>query len=291
VQATFERAISALVLGAGVDPANGNAVTAFLGSLELEPAERAALAKNLDGLLVYRKLVRARLREALELAAPRALARLGPLFDDYFDRFLAERGPRTHYLRDVTQEWLDFCEPLWAGDARVPGYLIDLARHEALAIIVASGADPAPAADAGTLDLARGLRFIEAARVVRYRHAVHELSEDTDDRTEPRAGATALFVYRSPEHDVRYLELTPLAAGILERLLAGATLGDAVTRAAGAAGVPLESSVLEGTARLLAELAERGALLGPTAQAPEEAAKLAPSPADPAFSPVPKERP
>ena len=69
---------------------------------------------------MYRELVRGNLREAIQLSIPRSMARLGALFDEYFDRFLVERAPRTHYLRDVTPELLEFCAPLWAGDARVP---------------------------------------------------------------------------------------------------------------------------------------------------------------------------
>jgi hypothetical protein len=262
VQAALERALERLVLGPSVELGDEAAVEAYLATAELDAENRASLRRNLAGLLVYRRLVRARLQEALELAVPRSLERLGPLFEEYFDRFLAERGPRTHYLRDVTSEWLDFCAPFWSKDARVPSYLHDLARHEALEISIASGADPAPAEGSAELDLARGLRFIEAARVVRYGHAVHELPENPSDRSAPRAVSTALFVYRSPEHDVRYLELTPLAADILEHLLGGETLGQAVTRAANTLVVPLDGAVLEGTARLLAELAERGALLG-----------------------------
>ncbi len=68
-----------------------------------------------------------------------------------------------------------------------------------------------------------------------------------------------LFVYRSPEHEVRYLELSALAFGILERLLAGETLERALASSVAERGVSLDQSVLEGTARLLADLAERGA--------------------------------
>jgi hypothetical protein len=97
---------------------------------------------------------------------------------------------------------------------------------------------------------------------MRYDFAVHRLVDSTDDRTEPAQEATAILVYRNPEHEVRYLELTPLAADILERLLGGESLGSAVTLACRHAGVALDASVLEGTARLLADLGERGALLG-----------------------------
>jgi hypothetical protein len=74
----------------------------------------------------------------------------------------------------------------------------------------------------------------------------------------------ALLVYRSPDHEVRYLELTPLAHGIVERLLVGHTLGEAVRGAAEAAGAPLTEVVLAGAAKLLADLAERGVVFGPS---------------------------
>ena len=91
---------------------------------------------------------------------------------------------------------------------------------------------------------------------------MHELVDSIDDRTEPERRETSLFVYRSPEHEVRYLELSSLAAKILERLVEGEKLGQAIGRACAAEGVLLDASVTESTARLLADLAERGALLG-----------------------------
>jgi hypothetical protein len=204
------------------------------------------------------------LREAIELAMPRAVARLGALFDEYFGRFLGERGPKTHYLRDVTTEFLAWAAQELAGDARAPAYIWDLARHESLQIEVASehalpkGVTPQP------LELDRGVEFVPASRVVRYDFAVHKLSADESDRTEPERLPTALFVYRSPEHDVRYLELSPLAAAILERLHGDRqSLRAAVTGACAKLGVALGETVLSGAAQLLADLAERGALLGP----------------------------
>jgi hypothetical protein len=190
------------------------------------------------------------------------VARLGDVFDEYFDRFLAERGPRTHYLRDVTRELLDFCEPLWTDDARVPAYMMDLARHENVQIEVGAMQTRPQGTEPGELDLERPVRFVEATRLMRYGFAVHRLTESLDDRSGPAEEPTALLVYRNPEHEVRYLELTPLAAAILTRLLRGEPLGGAVTGACRDGGATLDASVLEGTARLLADLGERGALLG-----------------------------
>ena len=263
----LEGALTELVLGRAVPP-DERALDAWLARHGVSEGDAEALKSEVERLTVYRSLVRKRLRDAVELAIPRTVARLGPLFDEWFDRFLAERGPRTHYLRDVTTEFLDFLTPFAERDARLPPFALDLARHEALDVIVGSLAEAARPGVVPALDPDRGLVFSATARVVRYRFAVHRLSADLDDRSPPEPVPTALFVYRSPEHDVRYLELTPLAAAILERLLAGATLREALEQSTGELGVPMEGAVLDGTARVLADLCERGAVSGARASEP-----------------------
>jgi hypothetical protein len=225
--------------------------------------DAAALGESFERLAVYRELVRGNLREALQLSIPRSIARLGPLFDEYFDRFLAEQAPRTHYLRDVTPELLAFAAPRWESDARVPSYLYELARHESLHIEVSALPSLPPGHVPAPLSLQQGVELCAALRLVQYRHAVHELSADEADHTPPSARAVSLLVYRSPAHDVRYLELTKLAHGIVERLLSGDSLGGAVQGAAAAVGSALSEAVLAGAAKLLADLAERGVVRGP----------------------------
>lgn len=269
MQAALEHAMAELVFGPAIERADEPAFDAWLSRSAADLESRRALDRDFERLLVYRRLVRRTLRSAIELAMPRAVARLGSTFVEYFDRFLAERGPRTHYLRDVTTEFLDFAEPLLRSDPRVPAFLCDLARHESLSIVVSASVEHGRT-PLGELDLDRGLVFTDAARIARYAFAVHLLPDDEADRSEPPAEPTALFVYRSPEHDVRYLALTPLAADIVERLLAGETLRQAVLAATQQRGIPPSPSVLEGTARVLADLAERGALHGAGARSNAE---------------------
>ena len=265
MQGALESLLAELTLGKALDPGDRKALESLLARHGVsEEDARAIEASDLERLLVYRRLVRGNLREAIELAMPRAVARLGPLFDQYFARFLGERGPRTHYLRDVTTEFLAWADNELASDATVPAYIRDLARHESLQIEVSSehalpkGVKPEP------LELDRGVEFVPASRVVHYDFAVHKLSDDESDRTEPERTPTALFVYRSPEHDVRYLELSPLAAVILHKLRTERqSLRAAVTGACSEQGVPLDEAVLSGAAQLLADLAQRGALIGP----------------------------
>lgn len=269
MQQALERAIGELVLGAELDLGNPEVMSAWLSRHGVAEADAAALrSADLGRLFVYRQLVQHTLRNTVELAMPRSIARLGSVFDEYFARFLVERGPRTHYLRDVTYELLDWSGPQMRTDARVAPYLPDLMRHEALRIEI--GALPAGEVGQplGALELDQGVAFIEASRVVRYRFAVHELPDDDGSElaAEPKEEPTALFVYRSPEHEVRYLQLSPLAAAILDQLHGcGVTLREAMTAASSALGFPLSEQVLQGAAQLLADLAERGALLGPRA--------------------------
>jgi hypothetical protein len=262
MQDGLESLVSELVLGPAVD---AQSLGALLSRHALEAEERAAFEAGLERWLVYRTLVRNTLRNAVSLAIPRTMARLGPLFDEYFERFLGERGPRTHYLRDVTTELIDFVAPLWHSDARIPPWSHDLARHEALEIVIASLGEQVVPHVLGELDAERGLAFIEAARVVRYDFAVHRLPASEADRSAPAREAVALFAYRDAEHDVRYLELSPLAAALVERLLAGESLKSALL-AACAATASEPATALGGAATLLGDLATRGALLGQAAR-------------------------
>jgi hypothetical protein len=280
MQEALEAAFLELLFGPPLDGTDTAGIEAWLARSGLPEAHARAIRESeIEGLLVYRRLVRGTLRDALEAAIPRSMARLGTLFDEYFDGFLAEKGPRTHYLRDVTTEFLEFCELPWKRDPRVPAYAYDLARHEALHIQIAAMPLRAAHTRDGELDLEAGLEFSEASRLVRYEYAVHRLSESVEDRSAPERKPTSLFVYRSPEHSVRYLELTVLAAGLLDRLLRGASLKDALLGASTELGVTLDAGVLSGAAQLLSDLAERGALIGPraieaSAAAPQAAPKL-----------------
>ena len=144
----------------------------------------------------------------------------------------------------------------------LPAYAADLAAHELVEFAVAAA--PVPAAPPPLADVAidRALVFADAKRLVRYAFAVHLLPPDEDDRSEPIARPTSLLAYRDAAHAVRFLDLTPLAAAILERLFAGDTLGAALAGACSAEAVKLDDAILADSARLLADLAERGVLLG-----------------------------
>lgn len=308
-----EALLQALTLGPA-DPDPARFLDELLNGSKLSADDRAFLREQGPRhLLVYRRLVRNTLRELLELSIPRTVARLGALdaapqaqlaepstnpslFRRMFDAFCAERGPRSHYLRDVTTEFLDFVEARFTTGDHFPTYLLELGRLEAAEIEIAAapsrrhgdfgiteqnlgghrgdslgmpeGAESASrfpnraASNDDELSLDRGVVFSDACRLFDFEYAVHRLPNDTEDRTEPERLPTSLLVYRSPEHDVRYLELSPLAAALLRRLLSGATLRDALVLGAAEQGLPLDDAALAGAAQLLSDVAHRGVLWG-----------------------------
>jgi hypothetical protein len=233
---------------------------------DLSAEDRAALAAPPERLALYRRLVRNNLLGVTSKMMPRTRARVNDgahgAFDASFDAFLSEVAPRTHYLRDVPAEFLAWVAPRWAEDSGVPRYAADLAGYELVHFQIAS-APPLTGADAvADLALDRRLVFCPARKLVRYAHAIHELAEDVEDRVEPAVRDVALVAYRDPDNAVQFLELTPLAASIVERLFSGAALGEAVATACRLAGAAMSPEVLASTARMLADWGERGLLLG-----------------------------
>jgi len=239
-----------------------------------DAAELAALGPR--RLLVYRRHVRRALHRAVRQEIPRTAARLGPAFAPWVERWIDEESPRSRYFRDVAFELVAWAVPQWREGSEVPAYLCDLARHELAYFDVASAPDEdregpllvdtdrstGEAPDPRAIALDRGVRFAASARLCRYDHAVHRLDAALEARDEPAREPTALLAYRDAEHDVHFLELTPLAAGILGALLRGEPLGQAVVGACAAQGHPLDPAVTHSTAALLGDLLERGAIVG-----------------------------
>lgn len=228
------------------------------------PDLQAMLEVGAERFLVYRHLVQNRLRKTTRQFIPRTAARLGSdrLRVD-FEAFMHQRAPRSPYLRDVPTEFVAWVGPRWQESPDVPDYLADLARHELLEHDVRN--DPGGGEEATGLPLAldRALRFDSAARLMKYQHAVHRLPVDEDDRSQPDARPTHLLVYRDERTKVRYLELTELASAILQRLLVeGMAVEGGLRAACESLGHSVSDEHLATAAQLLADLAERGVMLG-----------------------------
>lgn len=231
----------------------------YLAELGMSQDDRELLAQHSDRLLVYRTMVHSRLRGVVEEYLPRAAAVLGkPRLRGEIAAFMAEQAPRTVFFRDIPGEFLAWAAPRWRTDPGLPPYLADLATHEWLdGEIANTPAGGEPASDL-PLDLGCPVQLDGSACLRRYDHAVHRPAEDP-----PAAEPTTILAYRDRDTlRVRLLELTPRAAALCDHLLAGATLQAALTHACAAVGEPLSDEFLASMAGFLADLGERGVLLG-----------------------------
>jgi hypothetical protein len=263
------RVLGDACLGAGAGDEIAHDLRGFLERRGVGPEDVEAILAAPRRLAVYRSLVRNGLSGIVLRVLPRTRARMnaacGGRFDADFSAFVDALGPRTHYLRDVPAELVAWAGPRWRADAGVPAYLPDLAELELAQFAVATAADvtDADAAEGARVDVAleRPLAFHPSARLVRSAWAVHDLAPGEEDGSEPQRRDVVLLAYRDASHAARWLEVTPLAAAILERLLAGEALGSAV-EAACASYATAPADAIEDIARLLADLGSRGALTG-----------------------------
>jgi hypothetical protein len=261
----LQRAIADACLRAREDEELARDLPHFLASRGVAPDDIEAIALAPARLSVYRSLVRNGLSSVVLRMLPRTRVRLNAAqsgrFDSDLAAFVDQIGPRSHYLRDVPFEFFAWAEARWRSDARVPAYLSDLAGHELMQFAVASSESARGADDPRDIALDRPLAFVASARIAHYGWAVHELSPDEGGTETPHRRAVHLLAYRDAAHSVRWLELTPLASLIIERLFAGDELGPAVDRALHEHAIG-PASVLSEVARLLADLGARGVIVG-----------------------------
>ena len=264
-ESALQRAIADACLGAEAGEALARDPRAFFASHGVSPEDIEAVLAAPPRLGVYRSLIRNGLAAVVVRMLPRTRARRNAAqgegrFEADLAAFLAELGPRTNYLRDVPAELLAWVVPRWRADPAVPPYLVDLARHEIAAFAVAAAAAP-DAPRPGEVNLDAPLLFAESVRLERYAWAVHELPPDGEATAEPARRDVCLLAYRDASHAVRWLELTPLAGAVIERLVGGEPLGSAIAGAC-EEHEAVAAAVLPDVARLLADLGERGVLLG-----------------------------
>ncbi|HMI86786.1 MAG TPA: putative DNA-binding domain-containing protein [Polyangiaceae bacterium] len=227
----------------------------------------AALGPNPERWKVYRRMVRSRFAESIEHGFQRLHAAVGDdRFREIVERFLAESPPRTHYLREVPQEFLQFFERNQAALASayaLPAYALDLARYEWAELETAYSFGERSAAPIGPFDMNLVPVLSPAHRLIDVSYPVHRISTDGSDEA-MRAAPFSLCLYRErASHDVAVLELTPVTASMLS-LMQGrsSTLTEIVRNAAESVGVTVDIAFVEALSTLLADLIERGVLLG-----------------------------
>ncbi|MBM4364106.1 MAG: putative DNA-binding domain-containing protein [Deltaproteobacteria bacterium] len=230
----------------------------------------AALGGEPSRWLRYRTMVRRRLRAVLHHAYPLLLGAVGEdALERAFEGFLAAGAGSSPHLRDFPGEWL-----AWLSAEQVaglPAAAIELARYEWARLSVGYLPDGPEPADAAPLAMGRPVLLRHALLTLDLSHRATTVSEE--EPLLPASGRTLLCVYRDPESlEARTLELTPGGHRLLELLRAGnRPLGAAIRESAALEGAEVDAGHLAATSAWLADLAERGVLLGATREPPTPA--------------------
>lgn len=246
-------------------------LTKILFAEEATAADFATLGASGERFRVYRRMARARLVACIEHGFERLVGVLGQeRFRAVVEKFFAMSPPRSPYLRDAPGEFLAFFEAHegeLAATYRLPAYARDLARYEWAELETAYDFEEVGAAAVGPLAMDRPAVLSPAHRLIDVGFPVHRLGT-SDEAVDMTPAPFSLCLYRDAKtHEVTALELTPVTARMLVLMEAQSTsLTDVVRNAASQVGVQVDVAFVDALSTLLADLTERGVLLGSMAQ-------------------------
>lgn len=238
-------------------------------------ADFASLGGEPGRWQAYRRMVRSRFYAVTGHAFERLIGVIGiERFHGLVDRFLGEAPPRSPYFRDVPGELLAFVESGWERihvPCALPPFTLDLMRYEWAELDTGYSHEEVRSSDVAPLVMDQKAVLAPAHRLLQLGFAVHHLGAEGDDGQvvcEP----VALCLYRDPTtHEVETLELTPVAFAILAGIeQQSASLTEIVRNASGELGIEVNVAFIEALSALLADLVERGVLLGSVADCSPE---------------------
>ncbi len=259
---SWERAWSELIFGREAPASDAELVGIYqrAGASEAELAD--ALRQGFERFLVYRQLARDTLSAAIESSLPRSVECLGPRCEEFFSEFVAIEGPRSHVLRDVAEEFVAFAAESWRRDPSLPAYLTQLARYELGRVALAASEDDGAPVEGQALGLDSRLLFSRASRLDRFDWALLPYVEQAAAQGGPTPGPQSYLTYRKADFSLAALELNPFTFQLVQSWRDGQSLQDGLRSTASDHQIPLDDSLLADVAQLLADLVERGVVLG-----------------------------
>lgn len=174
--------------------------------------------------------------------------------------FFAQHQCTSPLFRKIPEEFLQYLQTV----PNLPPYLYSLAHYEwvELAISVMDAEVDESTIDAQADLLDRQPIFAPAIALLSYDYPVHQISP-RNKPTEPLAQPAHLLVFRDPEDDVRFVELNPVTAQLLQTLQTeNLTCRQALEQICAELKHPDPEAVITFGMGVLAELKQQGAILG-----------------------------
>ena len=179
--------------------------------------------------------------------------------------FFANYRCHTPYFLEIAQEFLAFLQDKRDPNANDPPFILELAHYEwvELALDISEEViDFNGIAHDG--DLLEGIPVVSPlAWNLAYQYEVHRISEDYQPDA-PGEQPTHLVVYRDTKDDVRFMEINPVTARLLQLLEDNDTMSgrEAMSQIANELQHPNPETVVQGGITILQELKDRDIVLG-----------------------------
>jgi hypothetical protein len=129
--------------------------------------------------------------------------------------FFAKHASQSPHFSEIPEEFLDYLQNERDGSEDFP-FLLELAHYEwvEMALSIAKEAVPANQQNLDNL-LDQHIRLSPLAWPLAYQYPVQKISPDFLPETAPEL-ATFLVVYRNPEDEVNFIEITPITYRLLQ---------------------------------------------------------------------------
>lgn len=211
---------------------------------------------------VYTELIFNNLESSLAACFPVAKKVLGiRLWKKLIRAFLMQHQSRSPIFRKIPEEFLSF---LQVTEQDLPPYLYSLAHYEWMELAI-SVLD----ADVGMQQVEINGDLLEATPIfapalalLSYDYPVHKISQRSRP-TKPLAQPVHLLIFRDIEDNVRFIEMNPVTARLVDMLKTGEVTGrQALEQVALELGHPHPEAIIQFGLGILASLKQQGAILG-----------------------------
>jgi hypothetical protein len=172
--------------------------------------------------------------------------------------FFAKHASQSPHFSEIPEEFLDYLQNERDGSEDFP-FLLELAHYEWVEMALSIAKEAAPANPQNLDDLQnRRIRLSPLAWPLAYQYPVQKISPDFLPETAPEL-ATFLVVYRNPEDEVNFIEITPMTYRLLQIIQEReeALTADCLKQVAEELRHPNPDMIIAGGLQILKELAEK----------------------------------
>ncbi|MEZ4255320.1 MAG: putative DNA-binding domain-containing protein [Polyangiales bacterium] len=230
---------------------------------DAEPSEKdLTLLGEPDRWRMYRHMVRTRIEDMVGQGLKRTRDTLGDdAFHEWVGRWLAAAPPASRYIRDVVLEFGAFAAEAWVNDDAVPPPLRELARYETHRWRLVHGESKGTPEPHGPFAFEGVPVWNPDIELLSFAFPVQRTGVGVRSLA-PRE--TELLLYRRRDnHNVGYVELTPVDATLVRTWRADRSPMTESTRTAAAGlGIAIDPTFVEHLGTFCATLLERTILLG-----------------------------